>query len=130
MEPAQETTPELTPDSRNDGDRQQLDSDDAGEDDVVVQTNEKPSKIEDIDGDPVVEDATILRSETTSTSITLEWTAPADPLGVTLATPTGYRIWQTSGDAFANYDAYYLRPVSQRLSQTLAPQTHRAPLRA
>ena len=110
VEPAQETTTELTPDTQNDGDKQQQqDPDDAGEDDVVVQTNEEPSKIEDIDGgqeDPTIESPGLTRSETTSTSITLEWTAPADPLGVTLATPTGYRIWQTSGDAFANYDVY------------------------
>ena len=104
VEPAQETTTELTPDTQNDGDKQQQqDPDDAGEDDVVVQTNEEPSKIEDIDGgqeDPAIESPGLTRSETTSTSITLEWTAPAAPLQGTLATPTGYRIWRTMGEVF------------------------------
>ena len=116
VEPAQETTTELTPETtvepaqettpetQNDGGKQQLqDQDDNSDDDAVVHTNEEPSKIEDIDGglgDPVLEDATITRSETTATSITLVWTAPAAPLQGTLAAPTGYRIWRTMGEVF------------------------------
>ena len=142
VEPAQETTPELTPETtvepaqetttatQNDGGKQQLqDFDDNSDDDAAVHTNEAPSKIEDIDGDEearIIESPGVTRSETTSTSIMLRWTAPAAPLQGALATPTGYRIWQTSGEVFDRSTTDPYKRPAQRLSQTLASQTQSA----
>ena len=129
VEPAQETTTELTPDTQNDGDKQQQqDPDDAGEDDVVVQTNEEPSKIEDIDGgqeDPTIESPGLTRSETTSTSITLEWTAPAAPWRA----PSRLRRAIASGRPVETslQTTTPTKGLAQRLSQTLPPQPHRTP---
>ncbi len=141
-EPAQETTPEPTSETtvepaqetttatQNDGGKQQLqDFDDNSDDDAAVHTNEAPSKIEDIDGDEearIIESPGVTRSETTSTSIMLRWTAPAAPLQGDLATVTGYRIWQTSGEVFDRSTTDpYRRPDTATLSNTGVTDTER-----
>ena len=126
VEPAQETTTA----TQNDGGKQQLqDQDDNSDDDAAVHTNEAPSKIEDIDGDEearIIESPGVTRSETTSTSIMLRWTAPAAPLQGALATPTGYRIWQTSGEVFDRSTTDpYRRPDTATLSNTGVTDTER-----